>query len=84
MVVFFVVVFFFPETFHVGQRGIDKVDPETLPKWRPVFLNPLKPLWTLRSPNLLAVVGFVSIPLKSVCSRVLTQIVSGRVYHAPH
>ncbi|KJA19693.1 hypothetical protein HYPSUDRAFT_44074 [Hypholoma sublateritium FD-334 SS-4] len=63
VIVFFVVVFFFPETYHIGQRGADKVDPESLPKWRPVILNPLKPLWMLRSPNLLAVslAGFTTL-----------------------
>ncbi|KAF8812965.1 MFS general substrate transporter, partial [Phlegmacium glaucopus] len=54
--VFFLIMFFLPETYHPGERGVDKLDPSQLPKWRPVILNPLRPLWLLRSPNLLAVV----------------------------
>ncbi|KAF8804007.1 MFS general substrate transporter [Phlegmacium glaucopus] len=53
--VFFLIMFFLPETYHPGERGVDKLDPSQLPKWRPVILNPLRPLWLLRSPNLLAV-----------------------------
>ncbi|KDR82156.1 hypothetical protein GALMADRAFT_135518 [Galerina marginata CBS 339.88] len=55
IVVFFVVLFFFPETYHPGKRGVDKADPSSLPSWRPVILNPLGPVWLLRSPNLLFV-----------------------------
>ncbi|KAF9043987.1 major facilitator superfamily domain-containing protein [Panaeolus papilionaceus] len=44
-----------PETSHPGERGIDKLDPSSLPTWRPVLINPLRPLWLLRSPNLLAI-----------------------------
>ncbi|TFK35473.1 major facilitator superfamily domain-containing protein [Crucibulum laeve] len=47
--------FFFPETSHPGARGVDKLEGYTHPTWRPVLLNPLSPLWLLRSPNLLAV-----------------------------
>jgi predicted MFS family arabinose efflux permease len=54
--VFFIIIFFLPETFHPNKRGVDNIDPSLLPKWRPVLLNPLQPLWLLRSPNLLAVV----------------------------
>ncbi|KAF8161883.1 MFS general substrate transporter [Pholiota molesta] len=63
LVVFVVVVLFFPETYHPGERGIDKADPASLPKWGPVLLNPFKPLWMLRSPNLLAVMlaGFTTL-----------------------
>ena len=53
---FFAIVFFFPETYHPGKRGVDKLDRSLQPRWRPVILNPLQPLWLLRSPNLLAVV----------------------------
>jgi len=53
--VFFLIIFFLPETYHPGKRGVDKLDPSLLPKWRPVILNPLQPLWLLRSPNLFAV-----------------------------
>ncbi|KAJ3513850.1 hypothetical protein NLJ89_g2716 [Agrocybe chaxingu] len=61
--VFFCILFFFPETYHPGERGIDKVDPTSLPSWRPVLINPLRPLWLLRSPNLLAVTaaGFMAL-----------------------
>ncbi|KAF9043989.1 major facilitator superfamily domain-containing protein [Panaeolus papilionaceus] len=52
---FILIAFTLPETSHPGQRGVDKVDPSSLPTWRPVFVNPLGPLWLLRSPNLLAV-----------------------------
>ena len=48
---------FFPETSHPGARGVEKIDPVKRPTWRPVILNPLAPLWLLRSPNVLAVVG---------------------------
>ncbi|KAF9481300.1 MFS general substrate transporter [Pholiota conissans] len=63
LIVLVIVIFFFPETFHPGERGIDKADRDSLPKWRPVLLNPLKPLWMLRSPNLLAVTlaGFTTL-----------------------
>ena len=54
--VFFIVIFFLPETSHPNKRGVDNLDPGLLPKWRPVILNPLGPLWLLRSPNLLVVV----------------------------
>ena len=53
---FLAILLFFPETYHPGKRGVDKLDPSTHPRWRPVILNPLQPLWLLRSPNLLAVV----------------------------
>ena len=54
--VFFIVIFFLPETSHPNKRGVDNLDPSLLPRWRPVILNPLQPLWLLRSPNLLVVV----------------------------
>jgi hypothetical protein len=56
LVVFFIIIFFFPETSHPNKRGVDNLDPSLLPKWRPVILNPLQPLWLLRSPNLFFVV----------------------------
>ncbi|KAH9483455.1 Itaconate transport protein [Psilocybe cubensis] len=56
LVVFFIVLFILPETFHPGERGVEKADPASLPKWRPVFLNFLEPLWIMRSPNLMAVI----------------------------
>ena len=54
--VFFIIIFFLPETSHPNKRGVDNLDRSRLPKWRPVILNPLQPLWLLRSPNLFAVV----------------------------
>ena len=56
LLVFFLILFFLPETYHPNQRGVDKLDPSLLSKWRPVILNPLQPLWLLRSPNLFVVV----------------------------
>jgi hypothetical protein len=56
LLVFFLLLFFLPETYHPNQRGVDNLDPSLLSKWRPVILNPLQPLWLLRSPNLLVVV----------------------------
>lgn len=54
--VFFLILFFLPETYHPNKRGVDNLDPSLLSKWRPVILNPFQPLWLLRSPNLLFVV----------------------------
>ncbi|KAF8061835.1 major facilitator superfamily domain-containing protein [Lyophyllum atratum] len=51
-VMFICMLLFFPETSHPGTRGIDKL-PAASRKW--VFVNPLRPLALLRSPNLLAV-----------------------------
>ena len=66
LIVFVFVLFVFPETYHPGERGVDKADPSELPTWRPILLNPLKPLLLLRSPNLLAV---VRPPLPRSCHR---------------
>ena len=45
--------FFFPETAHPGSRGIDKVrGPNKLFVW----VNPLRSLIFLRSPNVVAIV----------------------------
>ena len=57
VLVFFIMIFYLPETYHPNKRGVDNLDPSLLPKWRPVILNPLRPLWLLRSPNLLFVVS---------------------------
>ena len=54
--VFSLILFFLPETYHPNKRGVDNFDPSLLSKWRPVILNPFQPLWLLRSPNLLIVV----------------------------
>jgi hypothetical protein len=56
LVIFVFVLFVFPETYHPGERGVDKADPSEVPTWRPILLNPLRPLLLLRSPNLMAVV----------------------------
>ena len=56
LLVFFITIFFLPETSHPNKRGVDNFNPSLLPKWRPVFLNPLQPLWLLTSPNLFIVV----------------------------
>ena len=56
LMLFVFVLFVFPETYHPGERGVDKADPSELPSWRPVLLNPLRALSMMRSPNLLAVV----------------------------
>ena len=56
LIIFVFMLFVFPETYHPGERGVDKADPSELPTWRPIFLNPLRPLLLLRSPNLMGVV----------------------------
>ncbi|KAF8802957.1 hypothetical protein BYT27DRAFT_7305603 [Phlegmacium glaucopus] len=63
LLLFLAILLLFPETYHPGLRGVDKIDPDLHPRWRPVLLNPLQPLWLLRSPNLLAVTlaGFVTL-----------------------
>ncbi|KAF5317672.1 hypothetical protein D9619_012519 [Psilocybe cf. subviscida] len=53
--VWLLTLFILPETYHPGERGVDKADPTTLSKWRPVVLNPFDVLWILRSPNIWAV-----------------------------
>lgn len=55
LVVFVSMCWLFPETTHPNSRGIDKIIPTPRP-WHFVWINPLKSLWLLRSPNLLAVV----------------------------
>jgi len=68
---FFCILLSFPETYHPGERGVDKVDPTSLPTWRPVVINPLRPLWLLRSPNLTFVVrNFLHLPS---CGGLLTD-----------
>ncbi|KAF9009713.1 major facilitator superfamily domain-containing protein [Cyathus striatus] len=54
LISFIFTLFFLPETSHPGSRGIEKqaASGKPLPQWRPVILNPLSPLWMLRSPNL--------------------------------
>ncbi|KAF5318031.1 hypothetical protein D9619_012108 [Psilocybe cf. subviscida] len=55
LLVWLLTLFIFPETYHPGERGVDKADPATLSRWRPVVLNPFAALWILKSPNMLAV-----------------------------
>ncbi|KAL5533973.1 hypothetical protein ACEPAG_433 [Sanghuangporus baumii] len=50
--VFFLVLFFLPETSHPGERGIEKANPNSRGL---VWLNPFRSLWLLQSPNLLAI-----------------------------
>ncbi|KAJ3511711.1 hypothetical protein NLJ89_g3941 [Agrocybe chaxingu] len=61
--IFFCILLFFPETYHPGERGVEKADPASLPSWRPILINPLRPLWLLKRPNLLAVTlaGFTAL-----------------------
>ena len=78
--IFFIVIFFFPETYHPGERGVDKLDTSLLPKWRPVILNPFQPLRLLRSPNLLAVVRLFLFFLSFQELNFLWESVGGWVY----
>ncbi|KAF7777737.1 hypothetical protein Agabi119p4_3809 [Agaricus bisporus var. burnettii] len=54
LVAFVIIFLAFPETSHPGARGIDKVrqSGEVRRSWLPRFVNPLKPLDLLRSPNI--------------------------------
>ncbi|TDL18887.1 MFS general substrate transporter [Rickenella mellea] len=52
---FLSVVFFLPETSHPGSRGIEKLETDRRKPFHVVWLNPLKSVWLLRSPNLMAV-----------------------------
>ena len=52
----FLIIFYLPETLHPNKLGVDNLDPSLRPKWRPVILNPLQPIWLLRSPSLFIVV----------------------------
>ena len=51
---FVLMYFLFPETSQPGARGIDKLALEDRAKF--IFINPLRPLALLRSPNLLLIV----------------------------
>ncbi|KAF9554259.1 MFS general substrate transporter [Agrocybe pediades] len=67
-IIFFIVYFFFPETSHPGTRGIDKlrVDHSSNAPVGFVFINPLRPMLLLRSPNLLLISVILSTSLMSV------------------
>ena len=57
-IIFTSMMLFFPETSHPGARGVDKLQLEST-RGAPrslVFINPLRTLWLLRSPNILALV----------------------------
>lgn len=58
IVAFTLMYYFLPETSHPGERGFEK-RPVSERGW--VWLNPLKSLKLLRSPNLLALVSSSSI-----------------------
>ncbi|KAF8163980.1 MFS general substrate transporter [Pholiota molesta] len=68
LVAFFSMLLFFPETSQPGARGIDKLKIEEGPKWRKrfIFVNPLRPMLLLRSPNLLLICLATSATLMSV------------------
>jgi hypothetical protein len=53
LVGFVVMYFLFPETSQPGARGIDKLEAKPA---KFIFINPLRPLALLRSPNLLLIV----------------------------
>ena len=56
---FCMIYFWFPETSQSGSRGIDKMTAESggNAKDHFYFINPLRPLLLLRSPNLLLIVS---------------------------
>ena len=50
---------YFPETAQPGTRGIDRLQElGSLKHSRAIFINPLRPLALLRSPNLLFIVSY--------------------------
>ena len=53
---FLLIYFLFPETSQPGARGIDKLTLDDQPQ-KFIFVNPLRPLALLRSPNLLFIVS---------------------------
>lgn len=57
--VWVVILLFFPETSQPGARGVDKLRLKEGEHWRQrfVFVNPLRPLALLRSPNLFLIVS---------------------------
>lgn len=61
LVAFVIILLAFPETSHPGARGIDKVrqSGEVRRSWLPRFVNPLKPLDLLRSPNICCAVSLL-------------------------
>ena len=63
LIVFTTIFIFFPETSQPGATGIDKMktghgnDSST-----PIFINPFKSFWLLRSPSMLLTVRFHDTP----------------------
>lgn len=55
MIQLLLIALFFPETAHPGTRGIDKMQG---PKRLFVWINPFRCIAFLRSPNIMAIVGF--------------------------
>ncbi|KAJ3559336.1 hypothetical protein NP233_g11287 [Leucocoprinus birnbaumii] len=57
------ILFALPETSHLGTIKIDTHEHRSKPRWRSALINPLSPLWLLRSPPLfiLTMVGLVSL-----------------------
>lgn len=60
LIAFIAMFFFFPETSQPGARGIDKLKAEEGDRYRKrfIFVNPLRPMLLLRSPNLFLIVRF--------------------------
>jgi hypothetical protein len=59
LIAWLTIVFFFPETSQPGARGLDQLRKKEGENYRPrfVFVNPLRPLGLLRSPNLFLIVS---------------------------
>ena len=53
--------FLFPETSLPGERGIEKMNNTANGTHSFIFINPLEPLWLLRSPSMLLTVRFFAI-----------------------
>jgi hypothetical protein len=66
LIIFVMFYFLFPETSQPGARYIDKMEATPDSRKPFVFINPLQPLWLLRSPSLLLTAVFLSTPIISV------------------
>ncbi|KAJ7285059.1 major facilitator superfamily domain-containing protein [Mycena rebaudengoi] len=80
---FLCIVLFFPETSHPGTRGVDKLIRETNGAKRYAFVNPLKCLWLLRSPNLLAVGAHYNITNEALLGACFLPAGIGNIVGAP-
>ncbi len=69
-------LFLFPETYHPGARGFDRLNPAFHPRWRPVLINPFQPLELLRSPDLLMIVSCFTVYPISITLRLLQTMTS--------